>query len=69
MAALNKTLRLLQSKAKLKDIDQLPGNSFRVGAALDPLDKVAPFERIMLRGWKSDNTALRYLKSWDYSTG
>ena len=37
-------------------------------AAVDLLDKGVPLERIMLRGgWKSENTALRYLRNWDDS--
>jgi len=67
-AALNKILRLLQRKAKLRDIGELSGHSFHVGAAVDLLDKGVPLERIMLRGgWKSENTALRYLRNWDDS--
>jgi len=67
-AALNKILKTLQRKAKLKDIGELSGHSFRVGAAVDLLDRGVPFERIMLRGgWKSENTALRYLRNWDDS--
>ena len=67
-AALNKILKLLQRKAKLQDIGELSGHSFRVGAAVDLLDKGVPLERIMLRGgWKSENTALRYLRNWDDS--
>ncbi|XDZ65408.1 tyrosine-type recombinase/integrase [Alphaproteobacteria bacterium LSUCC0684] len=67
-AALNKILKFLQRKAKLKDIGELSGHSFRVGAAIDLLDKGVPLERIMLRGgWKSENTALRYLRNWDDS--
>ena len=67
-AVLNKILKLLQRKAKLQDIGELSGHSFRVGAAVDLLDKGVPLERIMLRGgWKSENTALRYLRNWDDS--
>ena len=67
-AALNKILKLLQRKAKLQDIGELSGHSFRVDAAVDLLDKGVPLERIMLRGgWKSENTALRYLRNWDDS--
>ena len=61
-------LKLLQRKAKLQNIGELSGHSFRVGAALDLLDKGVPLERIMLRGgWKSENTDPRYLKNWDDS--
>ena len=67
-AALNKILKFLQRKAKMKDIGELSGHSFRVGAAAELLDKGFPLERIMLRdGWKSENTALRYLRNWDDS--
>ncbi len=67
-ATLNKILKLLQRKAKLKDLGELSGHSFRVGAAVDLLDKGVPIERIMLRGgWKSENAALRYLRNWDDS--
>ena len=67
-AALNKILKALQRKANMKDIGELSGHSFRVGAAVDLLDKGVPLERIMLRGgWKSENTALRYLRNWDDS--
>ena len=66
--ALNKRLKLLQPKAKLHDIGELSGHSFRVGAAVDLLDRAVPFERIMLRGgWKSEKTELRYLRNWDDS--
>jgi len=48
--------------------EDLSGHSFRVGAAVDLLDKGVPLERIMLRGgWKSENTALKYLRNWDDS--
>jgi len=67
-ATLNKILKILQRKAKLHNVGELSGHSFRVGAAVDMLDKGVPFERIMLRGgWKSENTALRYLRNWDDS--
>jgi len=65
-AALNKILKFLQRKTKLHNIGELSGHSFRVGAAVDLLDRGVPLERIMLRGgWKSENTALRYLRNWD----
>jgi len=44
---------------------ELLGHSFRVGGAVDMLSKGIPPERIMLRGgWKSEITAMRYLRSW-----
>ena len=65
---MNKILKALQRKANMKDIGELSGHSFRIGAAVDLLDKNVPLERIMLRGgWKSKNTALRYLRNWDDS--
>ena len=55
----------LQNKAGLNQIGELSGHSFRVGAALDLLDKNIPLEKIMLRGgWKSETSAMRYLQSW-----
>ena len=43
----------------------LSGHSFRVGGALDLLKRGVPMEKIMLRGgWKSESTALRYLREW-----
>ena len=47
---------------------ELSGHSFRVGAAIDLLDKNIPLEKIMLRGgWKSETSAMRYLQSWNDS--
>ncbi len=44
------------------------GHSFRVGAAIDLLNKNIPLEKIMLRGgWKSETSAMRYLQSWSDS--
>jgi len=64
-ASINHTLKNLQMQAGLDQIDELSGHSFRVGAALDLLDKNIPLEKIMLRGgWKSETSAMRYLQSW-----
>ena len=64
-AAINKILKELQRKARMTDMEQLSGHSFRVGAAVDMLDQGIPLERIMLRGgWKSENTAMKYLRNW-----
>lgn len=58
-------LKELQHAAGLDDIPPLSGHSFRVGAALDLLERGVPFEKIMLRGdWKSETTALSYLRAW-----
>jgi len=52
----------------MNQIGELSGHSFRVGAALDLLDKNIPLEKIMLRGgWKSETSAMRYLQSWNDS--
>jgi hypothetical protein len=54
-----------EEQARLNQIGELSGHSFRVGAALDLLDKNIPLEKIMLRGgWKSETSAMRYLQSW-----
>jgi len=50
----------------LNQIGELSGHSFRVGAALDLLNKNILLEKIMLRGgWKSETSAMRYLQSWN----
>ena len=64
-ASINHILKSLQKQAGLNQIGELSGHSFRVGAALDLLDKNIPLEKIMLRGgWKSETSAMRYLQSW-----
>ena len=64
-ASINHILKSLQKQASLNKIGELSGHSFRVGAALDLLDKNIPLEKIMLRGgWKSETSAMRYLQSW-----
>jgi len=61
-------LKDLQKQAGLNQIGELSGHSFRVGAALDLLDKNIPLEKIMLRGgWKSETSAMKYLQSWNDS--
>ena len=68
-ASLNQILKSLQKKACLNNIGELSGHSFRVGAALDLLERGISLERIMLRGgWKSDSSAMRYLRSWQESS-
>ena len=64
-ASINHILKSLQKQAGLNQIGELSGHSFRVGAALDLLDKNIPLEKIMHRGgWKSETSAMRYLQSW-----
>ena len=64
-ASLCRILKDLQHKAKIKLHHNLSGHSFRVGAALDMLNNGHPLEHIMLKGgWKSESTAMRYLRSW-----
>ena len=54
-ASINHILKSLQKQAGLNQISELSGHSFRVGAALDLLDKNIPLEKIMLRGgWKAE---------------
>jgi len=50
----------------MSQIGELSGHSFRVGAALDLLNKNTPLEKIMLRGgWRSEASAMRYPQSWN----
>jgi len=64
-SSINNILKQLQDKAQINDIGELSGHSFRVGGAIDMLIKGIPLERIMLRGgWKSEVTAMRYLRNW-----
>ena len=63
--AVNTILIDLQHRAKLRHLPPFTGHSFRVGAALDLLQAGVPLEKIMLLGgWKSETTALRYLSRW-----
>jgi len=55
-ASVSTLLKGLQKDLKM-DFDEQPlsGHSFRVGAALDPLEQGEPLEKIMLRGgWQTD---------------
>ncbi len=65
-ASISTLLKALQKNLKSASIEQpLSGHSFRVGAALDLLEKGEPLERIMLRGgWQTDSTAMKYLRNW-----
>ena len=64
-ASISPLLKQLQAKTDLKHIAPFSGHSFRVGAALDLLNRGVPMEVIMLRGgWRSQTTALSYLRSW-----
>jgi integrase len=54
-ASISTILRTLQEGLKFGSNQQpLSGHSFRVGAALDLLEKGEPLEKIMLRGGISD---------------
>ena len=65
-ASVNQILKSLQRQVGIDQIGELSGHSFRVGAALDLIDKNIPLEKIMLRGgWKSEASAMRYLRSWN----
>ncbi len=64
-ASINRILRDLQHTAKIRLPHDFSGHSFRVGAALDMLNDGYSLERIMLKGgWKSESTAIRYLRTW-----
>ena len=66
-ASLNQIVKSLQKRANINSIGELSGHSFRVGAALDLLERGISLERIMLRGgWKSDSSAMRYLRNWEF---
>ena len=65
-ASISTILKTLQEGLKTGSNQQpLSGHSFRVGAALDLLERGEPLEKIMLRGgWQSDSTAMKYLRNW-----
>ena len=65
-ASISTLLKALQKDLKMNSDEQpLSGHSFRVGAALDLLEKGEPLEKIMLRGgWQTDSTAMKYLRNW-----
>ena len=43
----------------------LTAHSFRVGAALDMLERGVSMEKIMLRGgWEASSTVIKYLRAW-----
>jgi site-specific recombinase XerD len=63
--AINRILQLLQKSAGVELNGKLSGHSFRVGAALDLLERGESMEKIMLRGgWQSESTVIRYLRAW-----
>ena len=64
--SINIILRNLQSSAGLNIEPPLSGHSFRVGRALDLLESGESLPKIMLRGgWKTESTAIRYLRAWE----
>ena len=67
-SSVSSILKKLQKSIKDASSKQLlSGHSFRVGAALDLLEQGEPIEKIMLRGgWKTDATAMKYLRQWQY---
>jgi len=67
-ASVSTILKDLQNNLNMPTIIQpLSGHSLRVGAALDLLEQGETIEKIMLRGgWKTDSTAMKYLRSWMY---
>ncbi|RLA42956.1 MAG: integrase, partial [Gammaproteobacteria bacterium] len=63
--SIGRLLQDLQLQAGLKLGGRLTGHSFRVGAALDLLDRGETLEKIMLRGgWHAESTVVRYLREW-----
>ena len=68
-SSINLRLKVLQRTAELNHVAELSGHSFRVGGAIDLLEAGETLEKIMLRGgWKSESTALRYLRNWSAFT-
>ena len=64
-SSINLRLKVLQRDAKLKQVAELSGHSFRVGGAIDLLEAGESLEKIMLRGgWKSESSAVKYLRGW-----
>ena len=64
-SSISKLLKEIQQNAFQNIERELSGHSFRVGAALDLLNDGYGLEKIMLRGgWKTESTALRYLRTW-----
>lgn len=63
--SINLRLKVLQRAAKLNQHAELSGHSFRVGGAIDLLEAGESLEKIMLRGgWKSESSAVKYLRCW-----
>ena len=68
-SSINRILQRLQADAALDISPPLTGHSFRVGRALDLLMEGESLEKIMLRGgWKSESSAIRYLRAWTMMT-
>ena len=67
-ASISTLLKELQKDLKIDSDEQLlSGHSFRVGAALDLLEKREPLEIIMLKGGRqTDSTVMKYLRNWIY---
>jgi site-specific recombinase XerD len=65
-SSINSILKNLQNNLSDEFHEKpLSGHSFRVGAALDLLEKGESIEKIMLKGdWKIDSTAIKYLRGW-----
>jgi site-specific recombinase XerD len=55
----------IQTRAGLELGGKLTAGSFRVGAALDLLERGVSMEKIMLRGgWDRSSTVIKYLRAW-----
>ncbi len=56
----------IQTRAGLELGGKLTAGSFRVGAALDLLERGVSMEKIMLRGgWDRTSSVMRYLRAWN----
>lgn len=67
--SVSRLLRDLQDHAYglHRNMPDLSGHSFRVGAALDMVTQGESLARIMLRGgWKTESTAIRYLRNYTF---
>ena len=70
-ASVSRLLKDLQDKAFgfRRDMPDLSGHSFRVGAVIDMVAQGESLARIMLRGgWTTESTAIRYLRNYAFDT-
>ncbi len=67
-ASISNILKAIQIElADGTKVKSFSGHLFKVGVALDLLEKGEPLERIILRGgWQTDSTTMKYLRNWTY---